>query len=179
MGFWWTLNLVLLQSLWGAFWMTAFWPCKVPQLSGCRGERRVGHWGPPGCTLLCLQVLTDCICMPQAVWGDRSGRPCRGVGRLFFCGRQPLPGTHIHRVGIWATYYSFFPGEARNVSFTREFPMLWSNNKNSCLGQTDILVWPTNCHFVTSGWETEWDLHCLGAVERESYFAFGFNINPW
>lgn len=127
------------------------------------------------CTLMCLQALADCLsarCKLGEATG--SGRACREVGRLFFCRGQQLLGTYIHCVGMWATYYVFFSGEDRNLSFTWEFPMLWSNNKNPCSGQTNILVWPTDCQFATSGWETELRHALSWGCGKRKLFCFWF-----
>ena len=132
------------------------------------------------CTLMCLQALADCLsarCKLGEATG--SGRACREVGRLFFCRGQQLLGTYLHCVGMWATYYVFFQGKTE----------IWVLHESSqcCEVIIKILVQakqtslcgPQTASLQPLGGRLNWDMHCLGAVERESYFAFGFNINPW
>lgn len=188
MGFWWTLNLVLLQSLWGAFWMAAFWPCKGPQLS----EAAEGRGGLEtqdllgACSFACRRSQT--VYLHAAGWVRRQG-VVELVGKWgdCFCRRQQLLGTYIYRVGMWAlwgmwaTYYGFFQGKTE----------IWVLHESSqcCEVIIKILVQakqislcgPQTASLQPLGGRLNWAMHCLGAVERAFGFgfAFGFNINPW
>lgn len=130
--------------------------------------------GPPGCMLVCLQALAGrvsaCCKLGEATG---SGGACWEVGDCF-C-RNPATAWHTAFTawmwalwGMWATYW--FLWEDRNLEFTREFPMLWSNNKNPCSGQTNILV--AHRLFSCNLWVGAELRRALSwGCGRESYFA--------
>lgn len=184
MGFWWTLNLLLLQPLWGAFWMAAFWSCKWPQLSeaaeGRGGMETAKDLGADSFSCRCSQTVylhtAGCVRWWGVVelvgkWGD-----CPFVGDSYWLALTHSPCGNVGPI-LW-----FFSREARNLIFTWEFPILSSNNKNPCAGQTSLrgprtaslqpLGGRLRCAFVLGAWKGKVILFQYKSLIGLSLFGF-------